>query len=61
MKNPDEEISIKVSAKLKTDDGLSDSLVSKVSEWVRTGNCSMTDLIFLLESQKNEGEEGLGR
>ncbi|TGN11569.1 hypothetical protein [Leptospira ilyithenensis] len=58
MSSPDEEISLKVSSKLKTDDRWNDATVNRISDWVKTGNCTVTDLVFLLESQKVKTDEG---
>ena len=54
MKIPDEEISNNVSAKMTH---WNKSISDKVARWIKEGNISDTDLIFLLENQRADSSE----
>lgn len=56
MNTPDEEISLRVFDKLKAVAQWDENVINKISEWVKVGNCSVSDLIFLLENQKLKNE-----
>ncbi|TGK15727.1 hypothetical protein EHO61_14330 [Leptospira fluminis] len=57
MNTPDEEISQRVADKLKVVAQWDETIINKVSEWVKIGNCSVPDLTFLLENQNLKNED----
>jgi hypothetical protein len=57
VKSADEEIAVKVAAKLQENDRWSKRVVDKVVSFVKEGNVSSDDIIFLLENSKDESNE----
>ncbi|NCB47240.1 hypothetical protein EOM81_09515 [bacterium] len=54
---PDKEISDKVAAKLSENQRWNKDTVSKIANFVKDGNVTTADLVFLLENQRPEKAE----
>lgn len=57
MNIPDKEISEKVAAKLSENQRWNKDTVSKIANYVKDGDITTADLIFLLENQRPEKAE----
>ncbi len=57
MNIPDKEISEKVAAKLTENQRWNKDTVSKIANFVKDGNVTTADLVFLLENQRPEKAE----
>jgi hypothetical protein len=57
MKTPDEEISNTVLDKLTPLKRWNKTTVNKIAAWVKDGNITASDLIFLLENQRTKNLE----
>lgn len=54
---PDKEISDKVAAKLSENQRWNKDTISKIANFVKDGNVTTADLVFLLENQRPEKAE----
>jgi hypothetical protein len=57
MKSADEEIAVKVTTKLQEDGKWSKDLIDKISFYLKEGKVSSSDIVFLIENQRNEENE----
>jgi len=57
MKIPDEEISNRVLTKLTETQRWNKDTLTKISTWVKDGNITTSDLIFLLENPRPANRE----
>ncbi|MFP3089370.1 hypothetical protein LQZ21_03490 [Treponema sp. TIM-1] len=57
MKSADEEIAIKVTNKLQETGQWSNNFINKFASFIKDGKVSSSDIIFLVETQRDENCE----
>lgn len=57
MKKPDEQIATIVLEKLKETKRWNLKTITKISTWITDGNANKSDLIFLIENQREDKNE----